>query len=175
MVRERNITIIRKPQWADWERAYYLALGTEGKQPFTEVTTAWKNKLIKSEHSPLRTLMYTVEMEIPYYVAMHLVRHKFGVEWYVRSQRNDRQSDYDRRAARQDMPVTVIMDANLQAIINISRRRLCNKADPETREVWQEVCKLIMDSDPDLWALDYMLAPPCAHGECNEFKPCKEA
>lgn len=166
--------LLRKPEQADWERAYYLALGTEGKTPKGGVPTEWKNKLIRSEHSPLRTLMYTIEMEIPYYVAMHLVRHKFGVEWYVKSQRNDRQDDYDRRAARQDMPVTVIMDANIQAIINISRRRLCNKADPETRKVWEKVCEMICKAD-DLYALDYMLQPPCFYGgNCNEFKSCKE-
>lgn len=169
------ITILRKPEQADWERAYYLALGTEGKTPKGGVPDGWKNKLILSEHSPLRTLMYTIEMKIPYYVAMHLVRHKFGVEWYVRSQRNDRQSDYDRRAARQDTLVTVIMDANLQAIINISRRRLCNKADPETQKVWREVCTMIKEASPNLWAIDYMCQAPCYQGKCNEFKPCKEA
>lgn len=60
----------------------------------------WKRRILDAGHSPIRTLMFTVRMEIPYYVSVHFVRHKVGVEHYVRSQRNDRQSDYDRTKAR---------------------------------------------------------------------------
>lgn len=170
------ITFIRKPNREDWTRAYRLALVTAGKEAEKEPSDEWKAKLILSEHSPLRTIPYTILLEgIPYYVAMHLVRHKHGIEWFVRSQRNDRQSDYDRRAARQDSPVDLILDANLQAIINISRRRLCKKADEETRKVWKYVRDAIIKAEtaqPVKDALCTMLNPPCVGGKCREFSPC---
>lgn len=97
-----KIEIIRRPKEEDWARCYRLALGTEGKGTDKVPTPAWMEKILKAEHSPIRTLMWTVRMyDVPYWVAMHLVRHKYGVEWYVQSQRNDRQSRYDRNKAQQ--------------------------------------------------------------------------
>ena len=169
------VDLIRTPTGEDWARAYKLALGTEGKETDVIPSDIWRASLIKSEHSPLRTIMYTVGMyDIPYYVAMHLVRHKIGVEWYVKTQRNDRQNDYDRRAARQDTFVNLIMDANLQAIINIGRRRLCDKADVMTQMTWRQVLNAIVDNELSLkvrYAIEIMSAPPC--GNCKEFKPCR--
>lgn len=117
--------------------------------------------------------MWTVRMtDVPYWVAMHLVRHKYGVEWYVQSQRNDRQNKYDRNAARQDEPVTLTMDANAQAIINISRKRLCIKAAVETREMWNAVCDALLTVSPELHGA---LVPDCVYrGRCCEMYPCKK-
>ena len=48
-------------------------------------------KMYKSEHSPIRTQMFWIEMEdIPTFVSVHLVRHKIGVEHFVKSNRLDR-------------------------------------------------------------------------------------
>lgn len=167
-----TVTILRSPMDADWARCYSLALATEGKDAGGKVPPdAWKRKILLAEHSPIRTLMWTVQMtDVPYWVAMHLVRHKYGVEWYVQSQRNDRQDRYDRNAARQDELVTLIMDANAQALISISRKRLCGKAAPETRQLWQEVCYELESKSPELGAV---LVPDCAYrGVCCEMHPC---
>ena len=167
-----EIKIIRYPTDADWARAYWLALGTEGKTTDKVPTSTWRKKLLRSGHSPARTLTYTVEIsDIPYWIVMHLVRHKVGIEHYVSTQRNDRQSEYDRASARQDAPVLYRFEANAQALIEISHRRLCGKAAAETREVWEQVCEAIQQVTPEM---DGLLVPACVHqgGRCDEFKPC---
>lgn len=167
-----TVTILRSPTDTDWARCYSLALATEGKEPGGKVPTeGWKRRILLAEHSPIRTLMWTVRMtDVPYWVAMHLVRHKYGVEWYVQSQRNDRQNKYDRNAARQDEPVTLTMDANAQALISISRKRLCSKAAVETREMWNAVCDALLTVSPELHGA---LVPDCVYrGRCCEMYPC---
>ena len=155
-----QVEILRYPSDADWLRCKKLALGTVGKDSDTLPTDEWKEKILKSEHSPIRTLMFTIKMQIPYYVSVHLVRHKHGVEHYVKSQRNDRQKDYDRCAARQDEIVTHIMEINAQALISMSHMRLCAQADKQTREV----CPYLKD----------LLVPKCEYrgGLCDEFESC---
>lgn len=168
-----KIEIIRRPTEEDWARCYRLALGTEGNGTDKVPTPAWMEKILKAEHSPIRTLMWTVRMyDVPYWVAMHLVRHKYGVEWYVQSQRNDRQKRYDRNKARQDAPVMLTMDANAQALINISRKRLCYKAATETRQLWTAVCNAIIGLNPEMLRV---LVPDCVYrGKCREMQPCGE-
>ena len=164
------VEILRYPTSEDWERCKMLALNTESKDFSGEVSEEWKIKILKAEHSPIRTLMFTIRMEVPYYVSTHFVRHKQGVEHYVTTQRNDRQDLYDRRGARQDTKVTHIMDINAQALINMSHRRLCFQADSVTRQVMEEItCKVIKVS-PEIGR---MLMPMCDYRKgCNEFKSC---
>ena len=166
-----TIEILRRPADEDWARCYMLALGTEGKETGKAPALAWREKILMAEHSPIRTLMWTIRLKgVPYWVAMHLVRHKAWVEWYVQSQRNDRQSNYDRTKAPQDAPVMVTFEANAQALINISRRRLCYKAADETRQLWQAVCNAVIRENPEMLRV---LAPDCVYrGKCREMQPC---
>lgn len=65
-------------------------------------------------------------------------------------------------------PTDLMCIANAEAIINISHKRLCAKASKETREIWQAVCELIDEQDPDLFL---HLVPQCIfRGVCPE--PC---
>lgn len=166
-----QVEILRYPSDADWLRCKKLALGTVGKDSDTLPTDEWKEKILKSEHSPIRTLMFTIKMQIPYYVSVHLVRHKHGVEHYVKSQRNDRQKDYDRCAARQDEIVTHIMDINAQALISMSHMRLCAQADLKTGQVMELIKRGVVKVCPYLKDL---LVPKCVYrgGLCDEFKSC---
>ena len=126
--------------------------------------------MLKCKHSPIRTLMFTIEMTIPYYVSNHFVRHKFGVEHYVQSQRNDRQSSYDRDLAPQSAMVTHTMDINAEALMNMAHRRLCNQADVTTRYVMAKVCQEIIMLNPEF--KDH-LVPMCEFmHECPEIYPC---
>ena len=166
-----EIRLLRAPTHEDWKRCYALALNTVWKFSDKVPSAEWKNRIVKAQHSPIRTLMYTVELkDIPYYCAIHLVRHKYGVEWYVSSQRNDRQDMYDRRAARQDSPVTVIADMNMQAFINISKRRLCSQADETTRMIWEKVADAVCGWETELTELAKAIQPDCKN--CGEFYPC---
>lgn len=166
-----EVRILRQPTDADWARCYYLATATSSRAAMRVPDGAWKHRLLRAGHSPIRTLMWTIEIrDIPYWVSVHLVRHKVGVEHFVRSQRNDRQSDYDRNAARQDMPVTHVMDVNAAALMQICRMRLCGKAAPETRAVAEAMRDAIYAASPEFEGL---LAPTCErYGVCDEMRPC---
>lgn len=166
-----KVRIIRHPEQQDWERCKDLALHTIGKKwTGSEVTEDWKRKMLKCKHSPIRTLMFTIEMEVPYYVSTHFVRHKFGVEHYVQSQRNDRQSNYDRELAPQGAMVTHTMDINAEALINMSHRRLCSQADVTTRYVMTKICQEVLGVNPEF---KDELVPMCEFmHECPEIYPC---
>jgi hypothetical protein len=87
----------------------------------------------------------------------------------VQTQRSDR-TGIDRDAARQDAPVSHMCDADAQALINISRKRLCTQASPETRAAWYEVKEAVDKVDP---VLASVMVPECIYrGFCPELKPC---
>ena len=155
-----------------WELVYDAARATQakiaiGKEPSDE----WKRKMMKSPHSPIRCLQYFIQFRCPYFVQNHLVRHHEGVQWFVGSQRNDRQKDYDRRAARQDTMILVTCLINADALRFISRRRLCMQASQETREVWQMIVGAVRAIDP---IVAEFCQPECywSGGYCTELKPC---
>lgn len=165
-----KVEVLRHPTDEDWERCKMLAMNTIGKRWSGEVNDDWKYKILKSEHSPIRTLMFTVRMELPYWVSTHFVRHKYGVEHYVSSQRNDRQDKYDRTKAPQGAMVTHVMDINAQELMQMARMRLCRQASVETRMVMTEIRDAVVQVNPEFAP---HLQPKClAHGGCNEFKSC---
>lgn len=168
---EYKIEILRRPTEEDWKRCKMLALNTIGKKySGSEITDEWKQKILKAEHSPIRTLMFTIKMEIPYFVSTHLVRHKFGVEHFVQSQRNDRQDKYDRNKAPQNSMVIHIMDINAQELINMAHRRLCGQADKTTQEVMREIVKRINITNTEF---NSSLVPMCVYQDgCPEFYSC---
>ena len=72
-----QVEILRNPTKADWARCKELALNTMGKKyAGKEVTDEWKRQILKAQHSPIRTLMFTIRLTIPYFASVHLVRHK---------------------------------------------------------------------------------------------------
>lgn len=163
-----EVKLIRYPKEEDWKRALLLARETQGKEGDLTPSFEWKKKLINSEHSPLRTIMFTIEMQnIPYCNSVHFVRHKFGVEHYVKSQR----SNENRGEEPQNAPVNHIMDINAQALIFMARKRLCFKADETTREIMKEIVNKIIDVCPEFKGF---LVPECIYrgNICHEFKSC---
>jgi hypothetical protein len=166
-----KIEIIKYPDKKDWLLCKRCTLNTVGKDSYKEPSDTWKHQLLLSEHSPIRTLNFCIKMEIPYYVSVHFCRHFTGVTHFVRSQRNDRQSDYDRTQAPQDTIVSHIMYINAQELMFMARRRLCTQADPTTRQVMQEICKQVISFCPEF---EGVLEPMCAYrgGRCTEFNCC---
>lgn len=170
-----KVEVMRYPTAEDWARCKLFALNTvnvmydANKVPSDE----WKKKMLTCRHSPIRTLMFTIRLEIPYYVSTHFVRHKHGVEHFVVSQRNDRQGLYDRRLAPQGAVVTHIMDINAEALLNMAHKRLCSQADPTTRYVMARICLAVEKVAPEFKGF---LKPQCkVLGFCPEvFGNCKE-
>jgi hypothetical protein len=136
-----------------------------------EPSDSFKRQMLASEHSPIRALMFKVDLiDIPYWVSVHIVRHKIGVEHFVSTQRTDRTGE-DRTTKPQDAPVNHTMILNAQAILTMSRRRLCGMASPETRRVWQAVRAAIEAVDPILAGF---MQPMCFYrgGVCHEANGC---
>lgn len=165
-----NVEILRHPTEEDWQRCKMLAMNTIGKRWSGEVTEEWKHKMLEAEHSPIRTLMFTVRMELPYWVSVHFCRHKYGVEHYVSSQRNDRQKAYDRTTAPQGAMVTHVMDVNAQELIQMARMRLCGQASVETRMVMAEIRDKVLETNPEF--TDFLVPKCVMRRGCNEFVPC---
>ena len=92
----------------------------------------------------MRELWFGVRLTIPYYVSVHFVRHHIGVNHYIQSQRNDRQSNYDRTKAPQDALVSHIMSVNAQELVFMAHKRLCNQADPFTKAVMREIVRQVV-------------------------------
>lgn len=157
-----------------WSLALELARTTAWKAGCAEEpSSGWKRRLLAAEHSPLRAVLYHVVLTgIPYWVSVHLVRHKVGVEHFVSSQRPDRSpSGIERHDLPQDAPVTHAMLVNAAALIAMSRKRLCSKAAGETRKTWEQVRLEVAKIDPE--TADAMV-PECVYrgGRCPEMFPC---
>lgn len=154
----------------NWRSVKNAAMNTIGKETGIYPSSAWKRRILLAEHSPIRLLEFTIRMEdIPYWVSVHLVRHKHGVEHWVSTQRTDR-TGTDRDTLPQNAPVSHTMRINAQALIYISRKRLCNQAAPETRTVWRAVIDALKEYEPELVSV---CVPECVYrGFCPEMNCC---
>jgi thymidylate synthase ThyX len=143
---------------------------TVGKEIKTEPSPQWKHDILEARHSPIRVLNFVFKLEIPYWVSVHLCRH-IHAQPFVKSQRNDRQSAYDRNSAPQNEMVTMLWYMNAEELMIIANKRLCAQASPETREIVQKMCDLVQDRMPEFRGL---LVPMCKYngGVCHEMKPC---
>lgn len=166
-----RVDILRAPTNLDWHRCKELAAQTMGLEVKNEPDKKWIAKMLRCEHSPLRTIMFTIRLvDVPYFVAMHLVRHKIGVEHYVSSQRNDRQTKYDRNTALQSQPVTYTIDVNAAELIEMARARLCSKAYKDTIWWMNNIKNAVKEVSPEVaeW-----MQPRCYFGWCKEADgPC---
>ncbi|HEX2938239.1 MAG TPA: hypothetical protein VHO66_04895 [Ruminiclostridium sp.] len=135
-----------------------------------EPSPLWKRRMLLCEHSPIRRFYIKCKWyDLKSWVSVHFTRHKYGIEHWVRTQRTDR-TNIDRDQLPQGSFVEHEFEANAQAIINISRKRLCNQASRETREAWQAVLDSIKDDQPELYSA---CVPDCIYrGWCYEFKSC---
>lgn len=156
-----------------WEWAKRAALKTMGLRPKTkEPTNTWKAKMLLAEHSPIRNVNYYISINnIRTWVGTHLVRHWLGFVPFVHSQREDRRV---LDCSRDELPQGSLNDmdimANAQALINVSRKRLCGKASKETREAWKKVQDAVREVDP---VMADKMVPNCQYRNiCTELEPC---
>ena len=162
-----------------WNRALNAARRTIGKSPLDkEPSDSWEAKMLLAEHSPIRLVEFEWTWEgIKQWVTTHIVRHHEGCEKMVHSQRGDRRSILEEYGidVRDKLPQGALNDmdmtANAQALINISRKRLCSCASKETREAWKQVQEAIRRVDP---IMAEKMVPECIYrGFCPEFmNPC---
>ena len=166
-----KVELLKYPTNEDWMEVKRRALVTIGKAPVNPPDEDWKMRMLRARHSPIRYLEFSFLIECPYWVSVHLTRHHVGVQPYVKSQRNDRQDQYDRNKAPQDAPVTMILDINAEALITLANKRLCMQASHETRELVALMCAHVLQHCPEF---TNELLPMCVRngGICYEMEPC---
>lgn len=90
---DRGVTMyIERFQHEDsWQDIKDATMNTIGKNTGRYPDSMWKWKLIRAEHSPIRKMRFSWRWkELPYWVSVHFVRHKIGIEHFVTTQRSDR-------------------------------------------------------------------------------------
>lgn len=155
-----------------WREVADAARTTIGLEAGTgEPSSSWRRRMLLAEHSPIRKLSINWKWyDLKSWISVHFVRHKFGIEHWVKSQRPDRGMGGNRDAAPQSTLINHECLANAQAIINISRKRLCNQASKETREAWKAFLETFKESEPELYGA---CVPDCIYrGWCYEYKSC---
>ena len=162
-----TVQLLEYPTETDWMEVKRRALVTIGKRPISAPTDEWKREILRARHSPIRYLRFSFLItNIPSWVSVHLCRHVHA-QPYVKSQRNDRQTEYDRNKAPQDSPVDMIFDVNGEELMVIANKRLCRMASLETRAVVAEMCGLVIEQCPEF---EGVLVPMCEYtGGCKEM------
>ena len=172
---KNNCKVRSIEMYGGWKRVLNAARLTAGKKPLDkEPSNKWKRKMLLAEHSPIRLVEYDGIWDfIKMWVTTHLVRHHVGVEKFVSTQRTDRNPDLmdlDRDDIPQGLENTMMISANAQGLINMSRKRLCSCASTETRQAWKALLEEIKKVDP---ILVEKCAPECIYrGFCPEFDNC---
>lgn len=168
-----EVSIVKYPKEEDWLLAKQCTLVTVGKDSEVPPTEEFKRKILKARHSPIRELKFVFRItDLPYWVSVHLCRH-IHAQPYVKTQRNDRQTQYDRNSAPQNSPVSMMWSMNAEELLTIANKRLCNLASPETREVVQKICSKVIEVCPEFKA---ELVPMCVRngGVCHEIFSCRQ-
>jgi hypothetical protein len=135
-----------------------------------EPSSRWKKQMLLSEHSPIRRLKVSWKwFDIMSFVSTHFVRHKIGIEHFVSTRRTDR-TGVDRKKLLQSELINHECEANAQAIITISRKRLCSCADPNTSLAWINFLDVLKETEPELFSV---CVPECIYrGFCPEGNCC---
>lgn len=154
--------------WPKVKQSARTTISREGEGIYP--TNSWKKTILLAEHSPIRRIRFSWKWKnLKSWVSVHFVRHKIGIEHWVTTQRTDR-TGISRDKLPQDSLVSHECEADAQALIFISRRRLCNQASAETRAAWREVRDKVAEVDPTLASV---MVPECIYrGFCPEFRSC---
>lgn len=156
----------------DWKEIKNQCRHTDNKED-TDIpaTKDFIKKVLISEHSPIRLARVKWSWDgIKSWVSVHFARHWLGWEKWVSTQRTDR-TGVNRDKSTQDTPVNMDIEANAQALINVSRYRLCKQASKETREYMMDLKASIKNSGQV--ELSNVMVPNCIYRMgCPEFDMC---
>lgn len=164
-------TKIKKIQ-IDWKEIKNQCRHTSNKEDTdTPATREFIKKILISEHSPIRLGRIKWSWDgIKSWVSVHFARHWLGWDKWVSTQRTDR-TGINRDECRQDALVDMDVEANPQALINVSRYRLCRQSADETRKE-MEGLKIEIKKEGEKELSD-VLVPNCIYRVgCPEFHSC---
>ena len=153
----------------DWQEVVNDCRATVGKGELGhEPSESFKKSILIAEHSPIRDIIFKWKWEnIESWIATHFCRHKW--ECWIKTQRTDR-TGVDRRELPQSSAVDFTGEANVQALIDTARKRLCYMAAPETRQYMEDLKQTITEVEPEI---GNVLVPNCVYrGFCPELSTC---
>lgn len=153
----------------DWQEVLNDCRSTVGKKYISkEPSEKFKKAILISEHSPIRDIFVKWRWAgLKSWIATHFSRHKW--ECFIRTQRSDR-TGIDRDKLPQGALVDFTGEANIQHLIDTSRKRLCFQASKETRESWEDLKKTLKTSDP---YISEVMVPNCIYRYgCPEMENC---
>lgn len=155
----------------DWKEVLNRARTTVKKDFIDkEPSENFKHKILIAEHSPIRSLIYCFKIkDIKSWSATHFARHHVGIEKWISTQRTDR-TGINRDELSQGALVDMEIEANVQALINLARKRLCNQASPETIQVMCEIKKEVAKKDK--LVASAMVRECIYRGFCPEINSC---
>lgn len=153
----------------DWKEVVNDCRATVGKpETGKEPTGEWKRRILIAEHSPIRDIVIKWRWpSIKSWIATHWSRHKW--ECFIKTQRSDR-TGINRDELPQSALVSFTGEANVQALIDTMRKRLCYRSAQETREYAEDLKAAISKVEPEI---GFVLVPQCVSKcGCPEMKPC---
>lgn len=157
----------------DWVEIKNKCRATMGKEPTSNYPSEkFKQDVVIAEHSPIRlgTIGWRWET-IKSWIATHFARHWLGWDKFISTQRDDRIGG-NRDEAPQGTLVTYDGNANIQALINVARFRLCYQASPETRQYMEDLKYTILHECEEP-AISNAMIPNCIYRcGCPEFTSC---
>lgn len=155
----------------NWEEVVDDCRQTMDKPPLGhEPSAKFKRAILMAEHTPIRDITLRWRWPgIKSWIATHFARHHH-LEPRITSQRNDRQSKYNRDEAPQAAPVDITIEGNVQACIDMERKRLCRQAHSETRAYAEDLKYTAHLTEPEIADV---FVPNCIYrGGCPEQRPC---
>lgn len=171
MKKEENLEVEVRAD-TSWKRALNAARRTAGKKELDkEPSEKWKEMSMMAEHSQIKLVEYRIAFaNLRQWVGVHLLRHEHVLP-FIHSQREDRR---ELAVPRDELPQGAENDqdfyVNAQTLINMSRKRLCGCASPETRAAWRKVKERIAELDPTV--ARFMVTNCIYRGFCPEMKCC---
>lgn len=156
--------------WLDVCNAARLTAGKTALPPGHVVTPVFKKAILLAGHSPIRLIHISWQWEnMKSWIATHFSRHKW--ECFITTQRDDR-TRIPRGDLSQSVPVLFQGEANVQALIDTARKRLCRRAHSETRTYMLSLKHTLMNQF-DTKEIGWSLVPECVYrGGCPEIGKC---
>lgn len=156
----------------DWLGVRDAAMTTICDESIKEPNSLWKRGVLMAEKPPIRKMIINFKWEkVPYWVAMHFIRSYVGdgATWYDGAYLGELKDPDLAIKSRADMiPLEGYFD--VQALINISRKALCNRESLEVREYWQSLINEIKRYQPEIATA---MVPECVYrGFCPEISTC---
>lgn len=164
-----RVEVTKVTQWSDVLDA---ARFTQRKAVINkEPSDKFKKQIIFAEHSPLRCLMFNIDLyDIPRFVSDHFVRHVHAQPFVSTGRSDTGVANLPRDEQKMTDLYNTRLFLNAQEIIAISKLRLCGKAEATTRKIWGMVITELAKQEP---ILARACVPSCIYrGFCPETATC---